>query len=206
MLLRRTVRRAKPWAAAMWTIPNLLTLARIVAIGPLVFAIFAGWWQVAFTLFAAASITDFLDGWLVRRWNQQSDLGRFLDPIADKLIVAAVIVAIIPESGVLEYPAGVLAILIISRELLVSGLREYLGTKGVIVHVTSMAKWKTAMQLVALGLILGAAVIGHLQGFLNVYEQVHLAGMVLLLASAILAWITAFDYLRAGLRHMEPPR
>lgn len=189
-----------------WTIPNLLTLARILAIVPLVAFIDAGWWIAAFVLFVAAAATDWLDGWLARRWNQQSDLGRMLDPIADKLIVAAVLVALIPESGGHQYPLSILAILVVLRELLVSGMREYLGTKAIVIHVSALAKWKTALQLVSIGLLLVAGMLGHWGGLFVVSGQVEQAGMILLFVSTILAWVTAWSYLRAGLGHMEPPR
>jgi len=198
----------------MWTVPNLLTLARIVAVVPLVAFIDAGWWTAAFVLFIAAAVTDWLDGWLARRWNQQSDLGRMLDPIADKLIVAAVLVALVLSY---EELAMVAAVAIISRELVVAGLREFLGPKGIVIHVSRLAKWKTAAQMLAIGLILGGTAFagftpapGHGAIVGSAPYQISgafvVAGWASMAVAGLLTWITAFAYLRAGLRHMEPPR
>ena len=199
----------------MWTLPNLLTLARIVAIVPLVAFIEAGWWVAAFALFVAAAVTDWLDGFLARRWNQQSDLGRMLDPIADKLIVAAVLVALMTGSLEIYYspdhfgfaPNIWVVSAIICREILVSGVREYMGLSAKTLPVSSLAKWKTASQLMALGLLILANTLATgLYGCDDFAIPAGRAGTVLLLVSALLAWITALAYLRAGLRHMEPPR
>ena len=215
----------------MWTLPNLLTLARIVAVVPLVALIQAGWWPGAFALFGGAAVTDWLDGYIAQRWNQQSDLGRMLDPIADKLIVAAVLVAMIAAGSegwtalaarghadtgeMLEGPAGArtwtpstwATIAIVTRELAVAGVREFLGPKGVIMRVSALAKWKTATQLGALALLLLSATLWTYRPTGSWYAAgTGTAGRVLLIVSAVLAWITAVSYLRVGLRHMEPQR
>ncbi len=207
----------------MWNLPNLLTLARIVAIVPLVAFIDAGWWVAAFALFVAAAATDWLDGWLARRRDQQSDLGRMLDPIADKLIVAAVLVAMIaaklnewqgfghkgvrPFDDPVEAPSIWLVVAILSREVLVSGLREYLGPKGAKLPVSRLAKWKTAIQLAGLGfLLLSNAIWPYTEIFSWIALTIALTGETLLVISALLAWITAFAYMRSGLRHLQPAR
>jgi CDP-diacylglycerol--glycerol-3-phosphate 3-phosphatidyltransferase len=196
----------------MWTLPNLLTTARALAVLPLMLCIAQQWRVAALAIFVAAALTDYLDGWLARRWNQESDFGRFLDPIADKLMVAGALVML----AALEFDNdGMFALLVavtILREVLVSGLREYLAPKGVVVHVSALAKWKTATQLLAVTLLLLMLALkpGGVDGLVpasidaphEAFMAVLWAGPVLLALSAILAWITAWDYLRAGLRHM----
>ena len=182
-------------------LPNLLTLARIAAIPLLVF--FAGWGtpqadMAACVVFALAGITDYFDGKLARDREQTSDLGRMLDPIADKLLVGATLMALVGEHRL--GPAGLYpAIVIMLREILVSGLREYLAGLRVSLPVTKLAKWKTGFQMAALGTLLagdtGAGVIGL--GFLPVL----MIGAVLLWTAALLTLVTGWDYLRAGLRH-----
>jgi cardiolipin synthase len=175
-------------------LPNILTLSRIVAI-PLVVAAFyldqpaAAW--TTFALFAYASLTDYLDGWLARRWSQTSDFGRFLDPIADKLLVAAILVMLV-ANGVLGGAEVVAVVLILIREILVSGLREFLADKNVGMPVSRIAKWKTAIQLLAIALLLLTGVV----------DNANLAGVVLLWAATVLTVYTGLDYLRVGLAHM----
>ena len=184
------------------SLPNLLTLSRILAI-PIVVGTFylpgdyARWFACA--LFSAAGVTDWLDGHMARRWEQQSDLGRFLDPIADKLLVAATLF-MLTASGRLSAQAWLPALVILCREILVSGLREYLAGLRVGMPVSRLAKWKTAIQMVAIGvLIVGDAG----PGFLPVVGL----GETLLWSAALLTLITGYDYLRAGLSHMShPPR
>ncbi|MGC2857318.1 CDP-diacylglycerol--glycerol-3-phosphate 3-phosphatidyltransferase [Novispirillum sp. DQ9] len=182
----------------MFNLPNLLTLSRIIVI-PLVVATFyidgptARW--VAVTLFAAAAISDFFDGWLARRWNQVSSLGRFLDPIADKLLVAAVLLMLVAFGRVGEWSV-LPAVVILCREILVSGLREFLAELHVGVPVTKLAKWKTTFQLMALPILL----IGDAAPF-GIPGQ--LIGEVSLWVAAVLTVVTGWDYLRAGLAHMR---
>ena len=142
------------------SVPNLLTLSRILVI-PVVVATFyvdgdyARWFGCA--LFSAAGVTDWLDGHVARRWEQQSELGRFLDPIADKLLVSATLF-MLTVMGRLPSHAVLPALVILCREILVSGLREYLAGLRVGVPVSRLAKWKTAIQMVAIGfLIVGEA-------------------------------------------------
>jgi cardiolipin synthase len=179
-------------------------LSRILAI-PLVVASFyahgdfARWF--ACVLFSAAGLTDWLDGHMARRWAQQSELGRFLDPIADKLLVAATLFMLVATDR-LSSGAVLPALVILCREILVSGLREYLAELRVGLPVSKLAKWKTAIQMVAIGvLIVGDAGPAFL--------PVAAIGEMLLWVAALLTLVTGYDYLRAGLSHMTqaaPPR
>jgi cardiolipin synthase len=189
---------------SLTSLPNLLTLSRILAI-PVVVASFyvsgdyARWFACA--LFSAAGVTDWLDGHMARRWAQQSELGRFLDPIADKLLVAATLFMLVAFDR-LSSGAILPALVILCREILVSGLREYLAELRVGLPVSKLAKWKTAIQMVAIGvLIVGNAGPRFL--------PVAWIGEVLLWVAALLTLVTGYDYLRAGLAHMTraaPPR
>jgi cardiolipin synthase (CMP-forming) len=186
------------------SLPNLLTLSRILAV-PVVVASFyvtgeyARWFACA--LFTAAAVTDWLDGHMARRWAQQSEIGRFLDPIADKLLVAATLL-MLTATGRLPQGALLPALVILCREILVSGLREYLAELRVGLPVSKLAKWKTAIQMVAIGfLIVGDAGPAFL--------AVKAIGGTLLWIAATLTLVTGYDYLRAGLSHMAratPPR
>lgn len=182
-------------------LPNLLTLSRIVAIPLLVVfvAIQAPWADmVACALFSAAAITDYFDGKIARERQITSDFGRMLDPIADKLLVGAALMLL---AGFDRLPNWALlpAIVIMLREILVSGLREYLAGINLGLPVTALAKWKTGFQMGALGTLLagdtGAAVIG-----LGVLP-VALIGEVMLWTAAGLTLVTGWDYVAAGLRH-----
>src|SRR5579872_2284628 len=187
------------------SLPNLLTLSRILAI-PVVVATFyiqgdyARWFACA--LFSAAGFTDWLDGHMARRWAQQSELGRFLDPIADKLLVAATLFMLVAKGRLSTEWSLLPALVILCREILVSGLREYLAGLRVGMPVSRLAKWKTAIQMVAIGvLIVGDAG----PAFLAVKD----IGGMLLWVAATLTLITGYDYLRLGLSHMTqrvPPR
>lgn len=177
----------------MWTIPNLLTTARALAVLPIVALMLAELWMAAFVLFVAAALTDFLDGWLARRWNQVSEFGRFLDPIADKLMVAGVLPALIDArviAGTDIWPV----VVILLREFLVSGLREYLAPKGVTVHVSGLAKWKTTLQLIATATLVLAPAFPE--------PLVVRAGLALLWGAAALTVLTGAQYLAGGLKHM----
>ena len=182
----------------VWTLPNLLTYGRILAV-PLVAGLLM--WDgdqfrwLALGIYVVAAVTDFFDGYLARKWQQQSALGRMLDPIADKVLVAVVLL-VLAADGVLSGGHMWAAIIIISREVLVSGLREFLGELRVSVPVTKIAKWKTTAQLFAIGfLIAGPAAdkfIPHTTGI----------GLVLLWIAAAFTLYTGYDYFRAGLRHV----
>lgn len=179
----------------MLTLPNILTIGRIAAIPLLVAAFYlpfpvAQW--TAFGLFLAASITDFFDGYLARRWGQVSALGRFLDPVADKLIVAAVLLMLV-HVGTIGGAAILPALIILVREIVVSGLREYLAEIRVGLPVSRLAKWKTATQMTAICILLvGTAGPAWLP----------LVGIVCLWVAGGLTLITGWDYLSKGLKHM----
>jgi cardiolipin synthase len=185
-------------------LPNILTLSRIAVIPILVLlvALKTPWADLtAAALFTAAGITDYLDGKLARDMLQLSDFGRMLDPIADKLLVGATLMALVgfghlPGWGI--YPA----IVIMLREILVSGLREFLAEIRVGLPVTKLAKWKTGVQMTALGLLLLGSAGAHIIG-LGFLPMAWIGGTLLWLA-ALLTLITGWDYLNAGLRHVTP--
>lgn len=182
----------------VWNLPNILTYGRIAAV-PLVAGLLmwgghsARW--AALAIFAAAAITDFLDGYLARKWQQQSSLGRMLDPIADKVLVAVVLL-VLSADGILFGGHIWAAIVILSREVLVSGLREYLGELQVSVPVTKIAKWKTTVQLLAMGFLI-AGPAGDVY-----YPFVTRIGIGMLWIAAGLTLYTGYDYFRAGIRHV----
>jgi cardiolipin synthase len=182
------------------SLPNLLTLSRILIIPVLVALFFlpgpeAKW--AAVILFAAAGITDYFDGYFARTRRQVSALGRFLDPVADKLLVAAVILLLVFFRRITEWTIFP-ALVILCREILVSGLREFLAGLRVRVPVSRLAKWKTAIQMVAIGfLIVGDASPDAIPA-LEI-------GSVGLWIAAVLTLVTGYDYLRAGLKYMTGP-
>ena len=197
----------------MLTLPNILTLSRIVAIPLLAFLLWwPGWatgYAMAFVLYCLMGITDYFDGYLARTSGAVSKLGIFLDPIADKIMVAAVIL-VLAAQGVLRGPyVGdmhvIAGLIILIREIAVSGLREFLGGLQVSVPVSRLAKWKTTFQLMALGsLILGQGMPNWNVAIGDTIANVpHTYGLVTLWAAAILTVITGWDYLRVGLKHMD---
>ena len=184
----------------MFNLPNILTLSRIAAIPGVVGFLYMepplGNW-LAFAIYAAAGVTDWLDGYLARAWKQQSALGRFLDPIADKLLISAILLVLVAVDrfGGLTTLA---AVVILSREILVSGLREFLAGAQVSVPVSQLAKWKTTVQILALGfLIVGEA--GPQFGPLSTTE----VGIYGLWIAALITLVTGYDYLIAGLKHIN---
>jgi cardiolipin synthase (CMP-forming) len=183
------------------SLPNLLTLSRILAVPLLLLLMWDGdWWvgyALAFVLFCVAGITDYFDGYLARSAGTVSKLGQFLDPIADKIMVAAVIVMLVANEVVTGL-AVIAAIVILLREIAVSGLREYLAGLQVSVPVSKLAKWKTTFQMVALGALILAGVGEELPWFL----PAQIVGDICLWAAAVLTLITGYDYLRVGLKHM----
>lgn len=184
-------------------LPNILTYGRIAAV-PVVVALL--YWQsieggglwlrwVALGIFITAGVTDILDGYFARIWGQMSSLGVMLDPIADKLLVASCLLMLAAEE-IIHGWSLLAAVIILCREILVSGLREYLAELRVSVPVTRLAKWKTILQMVAVGfLIAGPAGDRLLTGVTEV-------GIFLLWASALLTLYTGYDYMRAGLRYV----
>jgi len=197
----------------MLTLPNILTLSRILAVPLLAFLLWWPNWEfgygLAFALYCLMGITDYFDGYLARSSGTVSKLGVFLDPIADKIMVAAVIL-VLTAQGILRGPyVGdmhvIAGLVILVREIAVSGLREFLGGLQVSIPVSRLAKWKTTFQLVSLGaLILGRAMpwwtfpLGALE--VNIP---HTVGLSTLWAAAALTLVTGWDYLRVGLKHMD---
>ncbi|HET7708928.1 MAG TPA: CDP-diacylglycerol--glycerol-3-phosphate 3-phosphatidyltransferase [Sphingomicrobium sp.] len=188
----------------MVSLPNLLTLSRILAVPILVFLLWRPTpvdYLITFVLYCLVGITDYFDGYLARAQGKISKLGQFLDPIADKIMVAAVLIMLISSRKANPVPeiAGlhiIPALVILLREIIVSGLREFLAELRVGIPVSALAKWKTTFQLVALGaLILG--------GGLPAYPWVHDVGIGSLWVAAALTLFTGYDYLRIGIRHME---
>lgn len=186
------------------TLPNLLTLSRIFAV-PLLIAFL--WWPqweagygIAFVVYCLMGITDYFDGYLARAQGTVSKLGVFLDPIADKIMVAAVILMLVgtrfEDRAIITGVHLIAAMVILLREIAVSGLREFLGGIQVSVPVSKLAKWKTTLQLVALGsLILAGALPG--------LWWIRTTGLFALWGAAGLTLITGWDYLRVGLKHMD---
>ena len=195
-------------ASKVWNLPNILTYGRIAAV-PLVAGLLlwtdraqtftglgveAARW-IALGIYILAAITDFFDGYLARKWQQQSALGKMLDPIADKVLVAVILLVLCGDQ-ILRGGHVWAAIIILSREVLVSGLREFLGQLRVSVPVTQIAKWKTTVQLIAVGfLIAGPAGDTVLPGTTYI-------GIIGLWIAAALTLYTGYDYFRAGLRHV----
>ncbi|MGE3693204.1 MAG: CDP-diacylglycerol--glycerol-3-phosphate 3-phosphatidyltransferase [Novosphingobium sp.] len=197
----------------MLTLPNMLTLSRIVTV-PVLAALL--WWPqwrlgygLGFGVYCLMGITDYFDGYVARAQGAVSKLGVFLDPIADKIMVAAVIL-VLAAQGVLRGPyVGdmhvIAGLIILVREIAVSGLREFLGGLRVSVPVSALAKWKTTFQMISLGaLILGQALPGWNVTLWGIPANVpHTVGLTTLWGAAVLTLITGWDYLRVGLKHMD---
>jgi CDP-diacylglycerol--glycerol-3-phosphate 3-phosphatidyltransferase/cardiolipin synthase len=183
----------------MLSLPNLLTLSRIVAVPLLVWLLWWPHWPVgyacAFALYVVVAVTDYLDGYLARAQGTVSKLGTFLDPIADKIMVAAVIVMLVATRDIAGFHL-IPGLVILMREIMVSGLREFLGPLQVSLPVSRLAKWKTALQLIALGAMI-------LAGALSQWPVLGLIGLAALWGAAMLTLVTGWDYLRVGLKHMD---
>jgi cardiolipin synthase len=192
-------------ARRAFNLPNMLTYGRIIAVPLIVLCFFLegrlkssdfARWSALF-IFAAASITDYFDGYFARAWQQTSNIGRMLDPIADKLLVATCLLLLAADTD--RTIAGWslwAAIIILCREILVSGLREYLAGLKVSVPVTQLAKWKTTIQMLAIGMLLAGPALDKLLPYSTQ------AGIALLWVSAIVTLYTGYDYFRAGLKHI----
>ncbi|MDR3473798.1 MAG: CDP-diacylglycerol--glycerol-3-phosphate 3-phosphatidyltransferase [Devosia sp.] len=177
------------------TVPNLLTYGRIAAIPVIVLLLVTGnpvlrW--LALILYLAAAVSDFFDGYLARRWNQSSALGRMLDPIADKLLVGALIVTFAWDRSFAWWDL-IPALAILLREILVSGLREFLGPKNVVVKVTQLAKWKTTVQLLALTFIFLAPLL----------PGAGLVAELLLWLAGIMTVVTGAQYFQTAWPHLS---
>ncbi|CAN7521837.1 CDP-diacylglycerol--glycerol-3-phosphate 3-phosphatidyltransferase [Phyllobacterium sp. LjRoot231] len=186
-----------------YSLPNILTYARIIAV-PLVVVCFflegrlqssdaARWGALA--IFAIASITDFLDGYLARIWKQTSTIGRMLDPIADKLLVSACLLLLAADGTIAGWSLWA-AIIILCREILVSGLREYLAELKVSVPVSQLAKWKTTIQMIAIAFLLAGPAGDEIVPVITIF------GIILLWIAALITLYTGWDYFRAGLKHV----
>lgn len=188
-----------------YSLPNLLTYGRILAVPLVVLCFFlegslqssdaARWGALA--IFIIASITDFFDGYLARIWKQTSTIGRMLDPIADKLLVSACLLLLAADTEkTIQGWSLWAAIIILCREILVSGLREYLAELKVSVPVSRLAKWKTTIQMIAVAILLagpaGDKIVPHTTQF----------GIALLWVAALVTLYTGWDYFRAGLKHV----
>jgi len=180
------------------SLPNVLTYGRIVAVPAILHCLYLDRPDargIALAIYILASVTDFFDGYLARIWQQQSSLGRMLDPIADKLLVAAVLLMLVADGTIYGISLWA-AMVILAREILVSGLREFLAELQVSVPVTNLSKWKTVIQMVALGFLIAGDAADPI-----VYRTVAI-GLTLLWLSAIVTIYTGYDYLRAGIRHV----
>ncbi|MBN9028257.1 MAG: CDP-diacylglycerol--glycerol-3-phosphate 3-phosphatidyltransferase [Rhizobiales bacterium 63-7] len=190
-------------ASRAYNIPNILTYGRILCVplivvcffveGRLQSSDFARW--AAVWIFVIASVTDFFDGYLARIWNQTSNIGRMLDPIADKLLIASILLLVAADGTIAGWSLWA-AIIILCREILVSGLREYLAELKVSVPVTRIAKWKTTVQMVAIAFLL-AGPAGD-----KVLPYTTEIGIGLLWIAALLTMYTGYDYFRAGAKHI----
>ena len=172
-------------------IPNTLTILRLILLPVMIWAVMAGYSWLALGLYVFGAVTDFLDGYLARKLNQVSAFGTFLDPIADKVYVMAVLVTLVANGAI----AGVwiiAVIIILAREFLVAGLREYLGPKNVKLPVSQLAKGKTALQMIALGVLIAPLILPFQT----------LIGLILIAGAAIVTVITGIQYMRKGLAHM----
>ncbi|WP_026784345.1 CDP-diacylglycerol--glycerol-3-phosphate 3-phosphatidyltransferase [Pleomorphomonas koreensis] len=186
----------------VWSLPNILTYLRIVAVPAVVAAFYiegdTGRW-LAFGLFAAASITDYFDGYLARLWKQQSTLGRMLDPIADKLLVSVCLLVLTAHGTIGGFSLWA-AVIILMREIFVSGLREFLADLKVSVPVSRLAKWKTTLQLIAIGiLLLGPTGDKLVDGITEL-------GLAMLWTAAIVTLYTGYDYFRSGVAQLMEER
>ena len=179
-------------------LPIWATLGRIAVVPFIIVLMLAQplyWNWITAILFTLASITDWLDGYWARLYNAESDLGRLLDPIADKIFIASLLLVIV-GFGRLDGIWMIPAILIFMREFLVSGLREFLAPQNVQLPVSKLAKWKTTVQLVAIALLL-AGPAGEI-----LIPGTTLAGLIALWLAALLTLYTGYDYFRAGMRHI----
>lgn len=184
-----------------FSLPNLLTYARIAAVPAIVAILFWSkeesmrWWALAF--FVVAAVTDYFDGYFARAWHQYSAIGRMLDPIADKLLVAAILLMLAADGTIASFSLWA-AIIILCREILVSGLREFLAELRVSVPVTKIAKWKTTAQLVAMGFLIA----GPAGDSILPVDWTQNIGLLLLWIAAGLTLYTGWDYFRSGIKHL----
>ena len=182
-------------------IPNILTIGRIIIVPFFVLAFYLpGFYGdlTAFALFVIASFTDFLDGMLARMMGEESKLGELLDPIADKIIVATALILLV-MSGTIKHYEVIAAIIILTREILISGLREFLARGQIKLPVTNLAKLKTFLQMLAIALLLTGETGNKILNFQDYNAQT--IGIILLWLSAFLTLYTGYEYLRKGIDH-----
>ena len=182
-------------------IPNYLTIGRIIIVPIFVFTFYLpGFYGdvLPFALFVIASFTDFLDGLLARMFKEESKLGELLDPIADKIIVATALLLLVMDETIKNYEV-IAAIIILTREILVSGLREFLAKGSITMEVTSLTKLKTFIQMVSIAILLTGESGNKLINFQDYNAQT--IGIILLWFSAFLTLYTGYDYLRKGIDH-----
>lgn len=181
----------------MYNLPNILTISRIVVIPVIFLSIYINWtsWSIlAAVLYAVAAITDYFDGYLARSRNQVSIFGRLLDPIADKLLVVAALLIIVAK-GMIHPISYIPVMIILCREVLVSGLREFLAQMNVDMPVTKLAKWKTAFQMVSIGCILFSAI--------PCFAWVNGIGELLIWVAGALTFITGYAYFQKSLNYVK---
>ena len=182
-------------------IPNILTIGRIIIVPFFVLAFYLpGFYGdlTALILFIIASFTDFLDGMLARMMGEESKLGELLDPIADKIIVAAALILLVMDGTIKNYEV-IAAIIILTREILISGLREFLAKGKIKLPVSTLAKLKTVLQMVAIALLLSGDTGNKIINFQDYNAQT--IGIILLWLSAVLTLFTGYDYMRKGIDH-----
>ena len=182
-------------------IPNILTIGRIIIVPIFILTFYLpgalGDW-IPFFIFVIASFTDFLDGLLARLYKEESKLGELLDPIADKIIVATALVLLVMDKTIINYEV-IAAIIILIREIFISGLREFLAKVQVAMPVTSLAKYKTFIQMFAIAILLTGESGNKLINF--GYYNTHSFGIVLLWLAAFLTLYTGYDYVKKGIDH-----
>ena len=182
-------------------IPNYLTIGRIIIVPILVVSFYLpGFYGdiIPLTLFIIASFTDFLDGLLARMYKEESKLGELLDPIADKIIVATALILLVMDGTIKNYEV-VAAIIILTREILISGLREFLAKGKINLPVSSLAKAKTFLQMIAISVLLTGETGNKIINFQDYNAQT--IGIILLWLSAFLTLYTGYEYLRKGIDH-----
>ena len=182
-------------------IPNILTIGRIIIVPIFVFTFFIpGFFGglIPFFLFVIASFTDYLDGLLARLFKEESKLGELLDPIADKILVAAALILLVMNGTIKNYEV-IAAIIILTREILISGLREFLARGSITMQVTSLSKLKTFIQMISIAILLTGESGNKIINFQDYNAQT--VGIILLWLSAFLTLYTGYDYLRRGIDH-----
>ncbi len=182
-------------------IPNILTIGRIILVPFFVMAFYLpGFYGdlTAFAIFVVASFTDFLDGMLARMMGEESKLGELLDPIADKIIVATALILLVMDDTIRHYEV-IAAIIILTREILISGLREFLAKGQIKLPVSNLAKLKTFLQMLAISLLLSGETGNKILNFQDYNAQT--IGIILLWLSAFLTLFTGYEYLRKGIDH-----